>query len=105
MRGFEKESGRPFELPEIPVIISQAYAKKMGIRHNALAIENTLEPGETICAAILRLYSSASHSLMEASQWSSLKKATAVQAAGGWQSLKKAARNKMATADENRPAS
>ncbi|KAF3107652.1 hypothetical protein TWF102_007033 [Orbilia oligospora] len=99
MRNFEKETTSAIQFRDISDLILGAYAIKKGIKCTEEEIQSTLEPGQTLCGAILRSYASANHKIMEERGWPNLKGGTRVQAAGGWKSLKKAAMNlKEATA-------
>ena len=99
LRSFEKAHQVTLDMSHIPEAITQVYAYDMEVEHSITGLQTTLNPGQTLCSAILLRYTARSHEIMEARQWPNLKNGTAIQAAKGWTSLKKAAEKRMAKAD------
>lgn len=99
MRKFEKNHNTIISFSEIPELITRAFARKLGIPNTETALCNSLIQGQTLCEAILKSYTSASHSIQESIGWPNLKEASQIQEAGGWKSLRKAAKKRMAMSD------
>jgi uncharacterized C2H2 Zn-finger protein len=99
MRKFEKDHNTIISFSETPELITRAFARKLGIPNTETALCNSLIQGQTLCEAILKSYTSVSHSIQESIGWPNLKEASQIQEAGGWKSLRKVAKKRMAMSD------